>query len=147
MHGAWRNENGTPLNKVKERAPNWYARQLANWEQSEVSRKAQVKREEVDDYQAKRRERITLGRDPMGGQALKPRRVCQDADDDFAKTFGRRYKKPTTIVPEGTALFEAAEDGVVGEPDTKKGLEDWDKYKEEEEHGKKRYQRVIHPDD
>ena len=144
MTGVWRDENGTPMTRTKKLAPAWYGRQVDDVMASETKRKRQVMNSEVASYQQKRRHRINLGRDIMTGMELKPRRIIPPG------SFGMpvRHKKPTTIVPEGTAVLEAASDGIVGEPDTAKGLKDWDKYKNEKDrHGKKPYQRIILPED
>jgi hypothetical protein len=127
---------------VKKLMPGWAADDL---ERSLASKRAsdQATYDSIKQYQAQRRRRLVFGRDLFTGMKLKPRHV----DEAVRNSFGLRFKKPTTIIPEGTAMIDAANEGVISEPDTPEGRRDWEKYKNEIEHGKRRYQKYVRPND
>ena len=142
MSGVWKNENGVPLTRVKQLAPGKTNREIqemnAMWKA-----KADAGRADANSYQKERRHRIKLGRDIMGGNELNPRRVIPPG----AFGISPRVKKPITINSDAGAQMEAAMDGVVGEPGTRDGDADWEKFKMEREKGKLNYNKITMPDD
>ena len=130
MTGVWRDKNGTPLTRVKQLAPGKSKEQLSQ-EQFAFSHRRKMIEQDKAQYQAEQRHRPTYGRDMMTGKKMKPRKVCEGPEAEFNRKHGMRLRKSTTIVDEEQAQFEAARDGVIAEPDTKRGLDQWQKMKHE----------------
>ena len=129
--GAFRNKNGVPLNRVKQLAPGKTKQQIAE-EQFQFAHRRKMIEQDKKQYQAERRRRKKLGRDLLTGQPLMARRVCAGPEAEFNRKYGRRLKKGSTLVTQGQAQMEAANEGIISEPDSKSGQREWEKYRDNE---------------